>query len=323
MLRIYRGVRNFLFSQMNKQFLIFLFFLILSGMFWLMMTLNETYEKEICVPVRLVGQPKNVVVTTEMEDTVKVMVRDKGYTLATYLYGDRISAVNVNFATYANNAQGRGFVPAADLQKLVLQKLSASSKITAIKPDRLEFYFSHGYSMKVPVRLAGSVVPARSFYLARTRIAPDSVLIYASRQLLDSIKSVNTVPLRIVNFSDTVVRTVYLASIRGVKMVPAQVKVVLYPDVLTEESLEVPIRAINMPDGKVLRTFPSKVKVRFTVGVSMFRKVNPDQFVVVADYNDLAANPSPKCRLQIRTIPNGVRNAKLEIQNVDYLIEQQ
>ena len=55
-----------MFSQMNKQFLIFLFFLILSGMFWLMMTLNETYEKEICVPVRLVGQPKNVVVTTEM-----------------------------------------------------------------------------------------------------------------------------------------------------------------------------------------------------------------------------------------------------------------
>ena len=83
MLRIYRGVRNFLFSQMNKQFLIFLFFLILSGMFWLMMTLNETYEKEICVPVRLGGQPKNVVVTTEMVDTVKVMVRDKGYTLAT------------------------------------------------------------------------------------------------------------------------------------------------------------------------------------------------------------------------------------------------
>ena len=147
---------------MNKQFLIFLFFLFLSGMFWLMMTLNETYEKEICVPVRLVGQPKNVVVTTEMEDTVKVMVRDKGYTLATYLYGDRISAVNVNFATYANNAQGRGFVPAADLQKLVLQKLSASSKITAIKPDRLDFYFSHGYSLTCAGTIFTPLIEARS-----------------------------------------------------------------------------------------------------------------------------------------------------------------
>ena len=40
-------VRNFLFSRTNGEFLIFLFFLILSGIFWLLMTLNETYEKEI------------------------------------------------------------------------------------------------------------------------------------------------------------------------------------------------------------------------------------------------------------------------------------
>ena len=323
LLRIYTGVRNFLFSQMNKQFLIFLFFLFLSGIFWLMMTLNETYEQEICVPVRLAGVPTSVVVTTEPEDTVKVTVRDKGYTLATYLYGDRISAVTVNFGTYANRQMGRGVVPAADLQRLVAQKLSASSKITGIKPDRLEFYFNYGQSKVVPVRLTGSVVPGKTFYLARTRITPDSVVIYANRHLLDSIRFVCTQPLHIVNFSDTVVRNVALANIKGVKMVPAHVRVALYPDVLTEEGMEVPVRAINMPEGKVLRTFPSKVRVRFSVGVSMFRNVRPEQFAVVVDYNDLAANPSPKCKLQLRTLPHGVRNAQLEIQQVDYLIEQQ
>ena len=37
--------RNLLFSMFNKEFLIFLFFLLLSGAFWLVMTLNETYER--------------------------------------------------------------------------------------------------------------------------------------------------------------------------------------------------------------------------------------------------------------------------------------
>ena len=37
-------VRGFLFTLVNKEFLIFLFFLLLSGIFWLLMTLNETYE---------------------------------------------------------------------------------------------------------------------------------------------------------------------------------------------------------------------------------------------------------------------------------------
>ena len=46
-----------MFNSVNKEFLIFLFFLILSGTFWLLMTLNETYEKEIEVPVTLVEIP--------------------------------------------------------------------------------------------------------------------------------------------------------------------------------------------------------------------------------------------------------------------------
>ena len=43
--QIFKVVRNFLFSSVNKEFLIFLFFLFLSSVFWLMMTLNETNEK--------------------------------------------------------------------------------------------------------------------------------------------------------------------------------------------------------------------------------------------------------------------------------------
>ena len=57
--RILRYVRDFVFSVVNKEFLIFLFFLALSGVFWLMMTLNGTYEKELQVEMRLVGVPSS------------------------------------------------------------------------------------------------------------------------------------------------------------------------------------------------------------------------------------------------------------------------
>src|SRR3712207_6001934 len=76
---IYRIIRNFLFSWLNREFLIFLFFLALSGLFWLLMTLNETYEAEISVPVRIVNVPRNIVLTTEVDDTFRVTVRDKGF----------------------------------------------------------------------------------------------------------------------------------------------------------------------------------------------------------------------------------------------------
>ena len=63
-------VRGFLFTLVNKEFLIFLFFLLLSGIFWLLMTLNETYEMEFRIPIKVVNIPKNVVLTSEDTDTV-------------------------------------------------------------------------------------------------------------------------------------------------------------------------------------------------------------------------------------------------------------
>ena len=100
-------------------------------------------------------------------------------------------------------------------------------------------------------------------------------------------------------------------------------KIGFYVDILTEESVEVPIVAINMPEGKVLRTFPSKVNVKFTVGSSLFRNVKPEQFMVVVDYNDILANPSDKCILRLRRQSRDVTMARLEMKQVDYLIEQQ
>ena len=73
----------------------------------------------------------------------------------------------------------------------------------------------------------------------------------------------------------------------------------------------------------VLRTFPSKVTVRFTIGASLFRTIKPNLFKVVVDYEELAANPSDKCTLQLRSVPRSVSKASLEIDRVDYLLEQQ
>ena len=74
-------IKNFLFRFVNKEFLIFLFFLVLSGIFWLLMTLNETYEKELKIPVCLTNLPKNVIITTQSTDTITVTVKDKGFSL--------------------------------------------------------------------------------------------------------------------------------------------------------------------------------------------------------------------------------------------------
>lgn len=323
MTQIINMVRNFLFSSANREFLTFFFFLVLSTIFWLMTALNETYEREIGVPAYLVNIPKNVVVTSDMEDTVRVTVRDKGFALLAYTYGEGIRPINVNFQSAITRQSGYGVVSSQELMKMINQRFSGSSKIVQVKPDRLDFHYNYGLSRQVSVKMAGNVVPGKSFYLARTRFWPEKVTVYGSKQALDSLRFVKTVPINITNFNDTVLRTVALETIKGVKIVPNTVRIGLYPDILTEENIEVPIMAINMPEGKVLRTFPQRVTVNFIVGASMFRSISPEQFAVVVDYNEIIDHPSDKCSIHLRETPQGVRNARLKMTQVDYLIEEQ
>lgn len=316
-------MRSFLLAFANKKLLVFLFFLFLSTIFWLSIALNEIVEKEISVPLRLVNVPQNAVITTPLPDSVRVTLRDKGFALIPYLYGDKLHPITITFSSYAHKGANVGQVPTSDIQKGILQALYASTKIVSIKPDKFEFYYNYGLSKKVLIRLMGTIKTASGYYLSQVRFNPERVTIYASKHLLDSITHVYTKPLHINNIVDTMQQTILLQKLKGVKIVPSTVKLTLYPDILTEEAIEVPITAVNMPEGKVLRTFPSRVKVLYSVGASRYRTISANGFRVEVDYNEMQKNSSEKCTIVLKTFPSNISNARLETSQVDYLIEQQ
>mgnify|MGYP007103870763 CR=1 FL=1 len=180
---IYTTVRNSFFNIVNKEFLIFLFFLALSGAFWLMLALNDTYEKEVKIPVRIVNIPKNVVVTSDIDDTLRVVLRDKGYTLCTYLYGDGIKRVNLPFGSYIKK-KGYGVVSYSELSKVINLNIYSSSRIVSIKPEKFEYFYNYGMYKRMPVKLFGNIVPSASYYLAKVEFSPSMVDVYGSQQML-------------------------------------------------------------------------------------------------------------------------------------------
>lgn len=320
--RILINIRNFLFSRANREFLIFLFLLALSGVFWLLMTLDETYEREVMIPVHISEVPADVMLTSDETDTLRVTIRDRGMVLLTYLHGKQLKRIGISFKTY-DQGNGTGTVPANELSKIIQQHLAASSKIVNVKPDRLVYYYNTGAFKRVPVRWKGRVIPEHLYFLSHVSYSLDSVSVYASEEKLDSIRMAYTEPLNCVGFRDTLSVDCRLMRIEGVKMVPDRIRCTFYTDVLTEESIdEIPIQGINMPPNKVLRTFPAKVSVRFVTGVNVYRSLSAKDFTVVVDYNELKNNPSEKCNLYLQQVPQGITRASLSTRQVDYLIEE-
>ena len=221
----WRIVKNFLLSNINKQFMTFLFFVLLSTVFWGILTFNESYEKEVKIPVRIVNIPKNVMLTSATVDTVRAIVRDQGWVLLNYLYGEYDPTIKIDFKTY-DKGNGKGSVPNADLKRAIEQSLESSSKVSSVKPEKLEFFYNNGERKRVPIHWNGRVIPEQLYFISHVDYRPDSVDVFASRQKLDSIRLIYTEPLNYVGFRDTLLVHCKLSHPADVKVVPEHVSVV-------------------------------------------------------------------------------------------------
>lgn len=319
---VFRTFSNFLSGKTYRELLIFLFFLILSGVFWLMTTLNENYEQEIKIPVRYTNIPKNALITSGETDTIRVIVSDRGISLITYLYREGLAPIDIDFMKYAGN-NGLGVINSSELQKLVNKCLPTSASAISIKPEQLVFYYNYGEQKKVPVRWKGNVTPDKVHFISGTYYSHDSISIYASPRMLDSIQEVYTEPLEYRDLNDSISFNCKLQKIQGVKMVPDQITVSFATDIMTELHFdEIPVIGINMPEGKMLRTFPAKVKVSFVAGLKKYQSMLPTDFVIVADYEDIIQDTtSTQCEIRIQKKPDGLNNITLSTNKVEYLIE--
>lgn len=313
--------RNCFSKIWNKQFLIFLFFVLLSTSFWLFQTLSETYEQEFVVPLEMRNVPGNVVITTDIPKNLHIRLRDKGVMLLTYYYGKDLPAIAVDYNQYSNSS-GHVRILTSELVKQISERLLPSTQLVGTRPDTIEFYYNYGLHKRVPVKLQGNIRPAAGYYLAQTQFSPDSVTVYAAKSLLDTITAAYLKPVYLDDVKDTLCQQLDIQTVRGAKFTPGTVSLSLNTDRLVEKTVQVPIQWVNFPASKVLRTFPSKVNITFQVGMGLYRRITADNFVLVVKYEDLLNNTTNKCHLYLQTVPAGVRRVRIEPQEVEYVIEE-
>ncbi len=314
-------IRDFLFSDKSRQFLVFLFFVFLSSCFWLLQVLNEDYETELSLPLRMENVPGNVVMTSELPKELHIGVKDRGTVLANYLLGQTFYPVKINFEDYADKGT-HVRIPVSALGKKISSQLNQSTKLQTVRPDTLEFIYAEGQAKKVPVRFQGSIGVERQFYVSSVSCMPDSVMVYAPQAILDTITAAYTQKQVFENVSDTVNQRVKLTEVKGAKFTPAFTDVRVLVDIYAEKTVELPVRPVNFPPDKTLRTFPSKVKATFQIGLSQFRAVTADDFFVGIDYEDLLKNKGEKCPVHLGPIPGTVKHIRLHPREVEYIIEQ-
>lgn len=320
-LKTSRKIKDFLLSDASGEFLIFLFFFLIASAFWLIQTLNNDYEKEFSIPIQMKNVPNDVVLTSESSSELRIKLRDKGTVLLNYMLGQSFFPINLNFQDYKMR-NNHIKIYASEFEKKILNQLAVSTKVLSIKPDTLDYIYSVGKAKLVPVRFRGKVTAGVQHYISDTIYNPDSVSVYAPVEVLDTITAAYTREDEIENISDTTSRKLSLAPVKGVKFIPGTVEVTFPVDMYTEKTVEVPLRGVNFPAGKVFRAFPSKVQVTFQVGLKRFRSIDSTDFMINVSYEDLLNSGSDKYKVKLKSYPEGIAQIRIVPEQVDFLIEQ-
>ena len=315
-------IRNVFFGKKSHEFFVFLFFFVVSAGFWLLQTLNETFETEIPVPLELNNIPENVHITTNLPSQIHVTIRDRGTTLLRFYRYTVHNAIEVDFGKYdAGLTNARVQIPITDVQRMIQSQLGISSRIISVRPDTLEYYYNRGVARKLPIKICGNISASPQNYIQAMSFSEDSVTVYAPNNVLDTMQYAYTQVINLSNLKETVVRNISFQRMKGVEYIPNNVEMTAHVGYYAEKTVEVPIIGLNFPGDKELRTFPSRAKVTFRVESGQYQRITADNFVLAVTYEELLQNPSDKYRLHLKSLPEGVTNARISPREVDYLIE--
>lgn len=317
-----RKIKNFLLSTKSREFLVFLFFVLVSSVFWLLQTLDDVYQTEFKVPIRLKNVPKEVVMTAELPQEVRVQVEDRGTVLLNYMLGRTFLPVTFDFTDYTG-AGSHVHIASSELLKRISAQLNVSTRLLSVHPDTIDFIYTKGKALKLPVRLRGEISPGRQYYISHVGFHPDSVIAYAPDEVLDTLEAAYTQEVNFEGVSDTLTTRVKLHGVKGVKFVPDYNDISVCVDMYSEKTVEVPVVGVGFPPGKILRTFPSKVKVLFQVGLRDFKSVTADDFFIGVSYDEIKGIKGDKLTLSVGKAPDCISHVRVQPPSVDYLIEQQ
>lgn len=317
--RVVTTLREFMLSPKGRNVLTFCAFLLISGVLWMVMTLNVATQRDLQCRLRLLNAPDSVMLVSDMPEYINVSVRAKGTQLLSYMLGRR-PKVDIDYRQYAR--AGEITLSGAELRNISHLALGQGITVSATAPDTLKLLFTSRPAVQLPVAVEASITTKPNCELSGpVRSLTDSVLLYSYRPLPKSIDAVSTQPVRLEGISQSKRMRVKLSVPPGCRAVPDSVTIAIDVEPMIGRELPVVIRPINVPADRHLILLPSKVMVRFLQPMSVVDRVVP-RFTVTADYNSLVGSHPNKIKLNISRVEGNVSSVRLSTDSVDYRIEK-
>ena len=304
----------------GREFLLFLFFFLVSCSLWMMMTLNKYYETEIEIPLRVKKIPDDTYAVSTGNNNITLKIKDRGTVLLNYKMQTFLPVT----AEYNDFRKQNGTLSLSTnaLKKQIEGQLSSSSEILAISPDSI-IYYTQESTQKYPVEIDGEISSAIQYEIGDIKITPDSVWVFGPQTATDTINFIYTENIEKKELRDSLSFDIKLRNTKGVKYNPEKVNIKIPVTPYTEKTFTADIKGIGFPSAYKLKAFPSKAKITFNVNIVQIDSIQEKDFSLGIMYGDILNNKSDRVKLTLLKSPENVRDIRIIPNEVEYLIERE
>lgn len=306
-------------SPRTRSILLYLFFVVISAIFWSFLTFNSDVQLELEVPIEI-SKPNNMHLLNKVPDTLTVTVKDRGYRFFSYLF-HKSPKITLRLSDYSDGNSSFK-IDQSHLKKALASVLNKQATIVSVLPESINIKFTDLPGKKVPVKTDIVVEPREDYTQYGALIqSQDSVLVFSDAKTLSEINEVYTYHVEELNLTDTLRRRVTIAPINGAVVEPRSIDIIVPIEKLKQQTRSVKIAVRNAPAGVKMLLFPSDVEVKYLTPVS--RITEDAGITAVVDYNSVDFNsPSNKVKVMIGEVPAAYQDVRFSNDSVEYIIEK-
>ncbi|MFT6843863.1 MAG: YbbR domain-containing protein [Flavobacteriales bacterium] len=312
----------------RKNTIIFVICLGVSTAMWLLMSLSETYVASVKVPVEFSNFPKDKIVISTMLKEVEMDVEAAGFSLVSYRLFSSFNPLHIDLSLVEDDKTDKKITVSSQFIKEKLsQQLSSQDRLIRLKPETIQLEYSQKEYKKVPVVVHDSLQFRKQYFLDQAvQVMPDSVELFGPRIILDKINKIETAVVHITDVHQTLSKDIVVAipdSLKDLSINVKTVKATWLIDQYTEGNCNLAITSKGLPRNQTVKFFPDSVRITYQVGLNHFDQINPNMFVVEADFSDsLTWKNRAKIRLKTVQAPSTVTYSRIQPAAVEFLFKE-
>ena len=304
-------------KQKLKLFLVFFF---VSTLFWGVTKFSNNYSALVLFSVKYINVPELIIIQPQYK-LIEGYVNASGFQLFFYRFFRK--TLNIDFSS-ANLNDGNGSISLVSLRRSLDDQIFGS--FLSFENEKLFFGYSSYITKKVPVKVDQNSefnIASGFSSLQDSSFEPDSINVSGPKSKLEDLDFIPVLIKLNGEISKNIEMTVRIQdNDSSLKFNPNNIVYRESIEKFTEQSFDINLKLINVPDSVKIKLFPKNVKLYSSFPFQFVNNINNEDFELIFDYLDTKNGKFQSIPVRLNKFPDFSKNIRWEPKTISYLVKK-